>query len=206
MKQKLIALAVTGLTFGFAACDKKAPEAAAPSASSSASTTPAAAEPAPAAAAAPAPAAAEPAPAPAGDSKAAFIAELDKIADEVTAIQKEGGNPMDLMKKLPAILGKLEAIPTTGLPEDVATAFGKVVKDSKEKIGILSQFPSDLPSDPAAIPAYMQAHPEVAKTMMELQGKMAGMAAESQAVEAEFKAAAEKNGMDVSKFLKAGQG
>jgi len=176
-----LALAVT-------ACDKK------PAVSSSAESS------APATASAPA--------APAVDPKVAFTTALDQLADEVDTITKEGkaGNPMDIMKKIPAVMAKLESVPTAGLPAEVVTAFGKVVKDAKAKTDILAKFPADLPSDPAAIPAYMQANPDAMKAMMEAQSQMGAMEVESKAVEAEFKAAAEKNGMDVTKFINAGQG
>lgn len=198
MKRSLIALTVTSLTFGFAACDKKAPEAAAPAAASSSSSstaTPAAESAAPAVPAAPA-----------VDPKAAFTENLNKLADEMNALKQQGGSPSDMLKKLPELQTKLEAVPTTGLPADVVTSFEKAVKDSKAMMEILAKFPSDLPSDPAAIPAYMQANPDAAKTMMEVQTQLQTKAVESKAVQEEFKAAAEKHGIDVTKFVQAGEG
>ena len=152
-------------------------------------------------AAVPAPAAAvEVPPVPAVDPKVAFGKALDDFAAEVNAL-----SPMEMLKKVPALLAKLESIPTTGLPDDLVAAFSRVTKGNHAMGLIFAALPSGLPSDPAEVPAYMQANPEVIKTMMELQTKMAPLKAEVDAAEKEFEASATKNGLDISNYIKAGE-
>jgi cytochrome c556 len=112
---------------------------------------------------------------------------------------------MEVMKKIPAIMAKLSAVPTKGLPEDLAAAFARVAKNGAATSEVMALIPADFPADPQAIQAYMQAHPEVMKTMMELQTKMTPLKAEGEAAEKELSEAATKHGLDVSKFINAGK-
>lgn len=192
MKNKLIVLTAAGLVLGFTACDKKAPETAAPASSS-----------APAAPAEPAPPAA-----PAVDPKVAFQNGLDALAgeiDTVTAEAKTAGNPMLLMQKLPEIVGKAKAVPTAGLPEEVSAAFGKFLKATDTMLGIMATIPKDIPTKPEEMVPYMQAHPDVAKTFAEIQPKLQAADEEGEAAKTELQTAAEKNGINVTKFLNAGK-
>ncbi|MDB6133658.1 MAG: hypothetical protein JWM59_1901 [Verrucomicrobiales bacterium] len=184
MKNLLPPLAAI-LALPFTACDKKQTE--------TSSTSPASA---------PAPAAT-----PAVDHKAAFTAALNGVAAEMNALkgesQKPGVNPMETMKKVPPVIAKLAAVPTTGLPEEVAAAFGKVVANANARAAMLSRIPADLPSDPTAMPAYVQSHPEFMNTMRELQTRMGPLTVDGRTASGEFKAAADKHGIDISEFEKA---
>jgi hypothetical protein len=130
----------------------------------------------------------------------AFGKALDDFAAELNAL-----SPTEMMKKIPVLLTQLESIPTTGLPEDLVAAFSRVTKGNHAMGLIFASLPAGLPSDPAEFPAYMQANPEVMKTMMELETKMAPLKAEADAAEKEFEAAATKNGLDISNYIKAGK-
>jgi hypothetical protein len=177
---KIQAFALTAaLAFPFTSCEQKP-------ASSAAVPAPAAAVEAP--------------PVPAVDPKVAFGKALDAFAAELNALR-----PAEMVKKVPVLLTKLESIPTTGLPEDLVAAFSRVIKGNHAMGLIFASLPSGLPSDPAEFPAYMQANPEVMKTMMELQTKMAPLKVEADAAEKEFEAAATKNGLDISNYIKAGK-
>ncbi|RYD37552.1 MAG: hypothetical protein EOP86_03235 [Verrucomicrobiaceae bacterium] len=152
-----------------------------------------------------------PAPAPVStpgvDHKAAFTAALDGVASEMNALkaesQKPGVNPMETMKKVPPVIAKLATVPTTGLPEEVAAAFGKVVANANARAAMLSRIPADLPSDPTAMPAYVKSHPEFLETIRELQTRMGPLTVEGKTASGEFKAAADRHGIDISEFEKA---
>ncbi len=161
-----------------------------------------------ASAVAPAPAAAaEVPPVPAVDPKEAFSKTLGALADEVNALEAElkQSNPMEMMKKLPALMKKLEGVSTAGLPEDLAAAFTLVQKNSSATAEVIALFPADLPSDPAKMEEYMKANPDALKTMMEIQTRMGPLKEQSDAASKELEAAAAKHGLDLTKFIKAGR-
>ncbi|MES2705187.1 MAG: hypothetical protein V4726_01160 [Verrucomicrobiota bacterium] len=188
MKNKLIVLASAGLAIGFSACDKKSSETAVS---------------APATAGEPAAAAV-----PAVDPKVAFQEGLDALGGEIetaTTEAKTAGNPMLLMQKLPEIVAKAKTVPTAGLPEEVTAAYGKFLKATDTMMEIMATIPKDLPTKPDEMATYMQAHPEVMKSFAEAQPKLQAADAEVEAAKTELQAAAEKNGINVTKFLNAGK-
>jgi hypothetical protein len=195
MKKSAFALTAF-LAVIFTACEKKPAVTAASPAPST--TTPAAAD-------APAPAVAVPAPA--ADPKVAFTTALNAMADEVYALEKKykDTNPMELMKQLPGLLKKLETVPTAGLPEDLAAAYTRVQKNASATGDMIAAIPADLPDDPDKIQAYLQANPGVMKVMMEMDAKMAPLKEEGEVAKKELEAAAAKHGLDLSRFIKAGE-
>jgi hypothetical protein len=140
------------------------------------------------------------------DPKATFETALNKLAEDVAAVEKEaGGNPLEMMKQLPVILTKLQAVPTAGLPEDLVTAFGRLQKNALDTAEVMKAIPADMPSEPAEIEAYVKEHPEVMAALGGIQGKMQPIQKDGEAAREELKAAAAKHGVNVSKFLKAGE-
>lgn len=200
IKNPLISLA---LTLCLVSCEKPSagPAAAAPAAPPGAPPAPAAAAPALV------PPAAPPAPAPAADPKAVFTAALNAVADEVNALEKKhkDTNPMELMKQLPGLLKKLESVSTAGLPEDLAAAFTRVQKNASATADLIASVPAELPADPDKIPDWLQAHPEVMKIMLEMDAKMTPIKAEGEVAKKALEAAAAKHGLDLSRFIKAGE-
>jgi len=198
MKIQTFALTAV-LAFPFTSCEQK------PAASAA---VPVAVEArAPVAEAPPAPPAPQAPQAPAVDPKEAFSQTLGALADEVNALEAElkQSNPMEMMKKLPALMKKLEGVSTAGLPEDLAAAFTLVQKNSSATADVIALFPADLPSDPAKMEEYMKANPDALKTMMEIQTRMGPLKEQSDAASKELEAAAAKHGLDLTKFIKAGR-
>lgn len=148
----------------------------------------------------------DPAPAEATvDAKASFEAALNSLADDVAAVEKEsGGNPLKMMKQLPVILTKLQAVPVAGLPEDIVSAFARLQKNAMDTAEVMKVIPADMPSDPAEIEVYVKDHPEVMVALSGIQGRMQPIQEEGEAAREDLKAAAAKHGVNVSKFLKAG--
>ncbi|RYE66518.1 MAG: hypothetical protein EOO81_11410, partial [Oxalobacteraceae bacterium] len=107
MKKQSLLLAAAGLAFALSACDKKAADAVHKPADGG---TPASTESVPARTV------------PKVDPKVAFQDGLNTLAVEVEAITKEAkesGNPLLMMQKLPPILEKAKAVPTTGLSDEL---------------------------------------------------------------------------------------
>ncbi len=146
-------------------------------------------------------------PAPVVDPKAAFTDSLNALADEVNGLEAKykNGNPMEILKELPGVLAKLQLVSTDGLPEDVAAAFKKLQANSSRMGEVIDTFPKDLPSDPAKMGEYMQANPEAMNAMMAAGPKMEALKAEGEIAKKELEEAAAKNGMDLTKFIKAGE-
>lgn len=201
MKIQAFALSAA-LAITFTSCEQKPAASAAPVAPAA----PAAPAPAPAPAPVAAPVAEVP-PAPAVDPKEAFSKTLGTLADEVNALEAElkQSNPMEMMKKLPALMKKLEGVSIAGLPEDLAAAFTLVQKNSSATADVIALFPADLPSDPSKMEEYMKANPDALKTMMEIQTRMGPLKEQSDAASKELEAAAAKHGLDLTKFIKAGR-
>ena len=180
------ALFTLALALGLSACDKPAAPSA-PSGGAAAS---------PAASAAPA----------AVDPKAAFATALNDIGAEVTGLEKTfKGNPMEMMKKLPEILAKLEGVATDGLPADLATAFNRLRTNAAETAALIKTIPADLPTDPSAIGPYIQAHPEALTALQGLQEKMGPIKLEGEIARKELTAAAAANGIDIKTFIKSAE-
>lgn len=176
MKYPLSTLgAALALVFTFTACDKK--EAGAP-------TAPAV---------------------PAVDPKVAFTNALDAIADDMIALDAKTRDNPEARKELSSILAKVQAVSTDGIPAAVATAFGKVQDNVKAMAEILPQIPTDIPQDPARLAEYAQANPEKMKALMEMVPKMEPLKTEGDAARKELEEAAKANGMDLTKFIKAGE-
>lgn len=193
MKIKCLTLAAASLVLGLASCDKPTTSTSGSSTSSSstASTAPTASTVATAA-----------------DPKAAFATALNALGGEIDTIQKKAkasADPLSMIKEMEPVLAKVSALPTTGLPEDLTAGFNRFMKSTNEMVTVFKSIPADLPKDPAQIPAYMQANPEAMKAMQEVGTKMAAAQTEAEAAKVEFKAAATKNGIDISKFLEAGE-
>jgi hypothetical protein len=146
-------------------------------------------------------------PAPVVDPKAAFTDSLNALADEVNGLEAKykNSNPMEILKELPGVLAKLQLVSTEGLPEDVAAAFKKLQANSSRMGEIIATFPKDLPSDPAKMGEYMQANPEAMNAMMAAGPKMETLKADGDIAKKELEEAAAKNGMDLTKFIKAGE-
>jgi hypothetical protein len=182
-QNRFFAAALTA-AFTFSSCDQKAADPASPGAPG--------VSPAEAAAAI--------------DRKLDFTRALESFADKMEQRGKEQQvSPMERMKSLPGILGKLEQIPTDGLPEDLVAAFSRITKANVAMSALIAAIPAELPSDPELMQAYLLANPEAMKTMEELQTKMILLKAESNLALKDLEAAAAEHGLDVHKFIKAGK-
>ena len=138
------------------------------------------------------------------DSKVMFMKALDVLMVEVNAMSMDkSANPIGMMKRIPAMMAKLESVPLKGLPEDLAAAFTRLAKNANATGALISAIPAGLPSDPAAIRPYMQAHPEVMTMMIELESKLAPLNTEAEASGKALETVAAKYGLDVKPFIKA---
>jgi hypothetical protein len=142
--------------------------------------------------------------APMMDSKVIFMKALEVLTAEVNAMSRDKtANPIGMMKKIPAMMAKLESVPLKGLPEDLAAAFTRLSKNANATGALISAIPAGLPSDPAAIRPYMQAHPEIMEIMKELESKLAPLNTEAEAAGKALEMVAAKHGLDVNPFIKA---
>lgn len=192
MKKQSLLLAAAGLAFTLSACDKKAADAVHKPADGG---TPVSTESVPARTV------------PKVDPKVAFQDGLNALAVEIAAITKEAkdsGNPLMMLQKLPPILEKAKAVPTTGLSEELSTAYDGFLKSNDAVLEVLKVIPSDLPTKQEEMAAYMQAHPEAAKAFMDMQPKLQEASQKADEAKNNLKAAAEKEGIDINKFLTAG--
>ncbi|MDB6071737.1 MAG: hypothetical protein JWL81_2908 [Verrucomicrobiales bacterium] len=173
------------LALGLSACDKPSAPSAVPGGSAAPAAAPAAA---------------------AVDPKAAFATSLNAIGAEVTGLEKTfKGNPMEMMKKLPDILTKLDGVSTDGLPADLTAAFNRLRKNAAETGALIQTIPADLPTDPSAIGPYLQAHPEALTALQGLQEKMGPIKLEGEIARKELQTAAAASGIDIKMFIKAGE-
>jgi hypothetical protein len=125
----------------------------------------------------------------------------------LAAVQKEsGGNPLEMMKQLPVILTKLQAVPTAGLPEDLVSAFARLQKNAMDTAEVMKVIPADMPSGQEEVEAYIKEHPEVMAALGGIQTRMEPIQKDGEAAREDLKAAAAKHGVNVSKFLKSGDG
>ncbi|TAD82487.1 MAG: hypothetical protein EAY75_16335, partial [Bacteroidetes bacterium] len=75
----------------------------------------------------------------------------------------------------------------------------------RETAEVIKAVPADIPSGKAEVEAYMKANPAVMVALSGVQERMQAINKEGEAARQDLKAAAAKYGVNVSKFLKAGE-
>lgn len=186
MKHQSLLPVLAGLAAALSSCDKQAP----PQAPKPVAAAPAAESPATAAA------------------KAAFQKSLGELAGELETIRREAevtANELLLLKKLPEILEKAKAVPTQDLPADLKTAYEDWLRTNEAHVAAIKTLPADFPSKMEDLPAYYEKNPEAAETFAAMNTTMEEASEPATAAKAKLQTVAEKEKLDIRKFLNGGQ-
>ncbi|MDB6131920.1 MAG: hypothetical protein JWM59_163 [Verrucomicrobiales bacterium] len=142
-------------------------------------------------------------------AKAAFQKSLGELAVEMGPIRREAdaaGNPLLLLKKLPEIVEKARAVSTQDLPAELKTAYEEWLRTNDAHVAAIKTLPADFPSKMDALPAYYEKNPGAAETFAAMNTKMEEASEAATAAKAKLQTIAEKEKLDISKFLNGGQG
>ncbi|RYD38617.1 MAG: hypothetical protein EOP86_00320 [Verrucomicrobiaceae bacterium] len=186
MKNQSLLQVLAGLALALSSCDRQVPPPA------------------------PKPVAVSPAESPAATAaKSAFQKSLGELAVEMGAIRREAdvtGNPLLLLKKLPEILEKARAVSTQDLPADLKTAYEEWLRTNEAHVAAIQTLPADFPSKVDDLPVYYEKNPAAAETFAAMNASMEQASDAATAAKAKLQTVAEKEKLDISKFLNGGQG
>lgn len=187
MKHQCLLPAIAGLAVALSSCDRRTPP---PTANPAAPTVTPAESPAVTAA------------------KAAFQKSLGELAVEMGTIRREADvtvNPLLLLKKLPEIVEKARAVSTQDLPADLKTAYEEWLRTNDAHVAAIKTLPADFPSKMDALPAYYEKNPDAAETFAAMNASMEEASEAATAAKAKLQTVAEKEKLDIGKFLNGGQ-
>jgi hypothetical protein len=143
----------------------------------------------------------------AADPKVAFQTACDATADQINKATAEmkAGKMKEGLAAMKTISEGLSSLPVAGLPDDLQAAFKDFSGKTGDILAIMTELPEGMPLDNEKMAQWVQtAGPEALAKLQAMGPKMQALQPQVDAAKTKLETAAKAAGIDLTKFLKAG--